>query len=161
MQKKQKSVHYRMLAKDLHDQKLQWDFNVHLQLLFQSQIVKARAKLVGHSPQQGTCSLSLRQFCAKNGKTAFLQPPYSPDLVLANFFLLLQLKSIGRHQSYGKKTHGSFTIAMCLLTQPSYFDSLCQKLDDSFPPAALLPRTGSWQFFLFHEIEISAERTPF
>jgi len=39
-------------------------------------------------------ALLIREFCAKNQMTVLPQPPYSPDLVPANFFMFSKLKSV-------------------------------------------------------------------
>ena len=44
-------------------------------------------------------TLSVRHFLTKNGMTPMPSPPYSPDLVLSNFFLFPWMKKIlkGKH----------------------------------------------------------------
>jgi transposase len=49
--------------------------------------------MLHHDIAPAHASLLIREFLAKNESTVVPQPPYSPDLAPADFFLFLKLKS--------------------------------------------------------------------
>jgi transposase len=50
--------------------------------------------MLHHDIAPAHASLLIREFLAKNESTVVPQPPYSPDLAPADFFLFLKLKSM-------------------------------------------------------------------
>jgi transposase len=56
--------------------------------------------MLHHGNAPAYASLLIREFLAKNEATVVPQPPYSPDLATADFFLFPKLKSTLKGQRF-------------------------------------------------------------
>jgi len=81
--------------------------------------------ILHHDNAPANASLLIREFLTKHEMTVVPQPPYSPDLAPADFFLFPQLKSSlkGRRFQTIKEIEENWTRDLCAIPQNKFQDA--------------------------------------